>query len=245
MRGVTVAAVILATDVAAALADADGVPAVRRIVDSAWSGGALPIVVVATDPEGRLAAALTGAAVILAEPEPGGRPSAGDDASHAGRGVEIAAARVSETNAALLWPVRMAWVGPETVTSLIEAHGSTPGAILRPTFRGDAGWPVLVPLQRNDPGPGAGATPFRADIAGALQPAPDHRHVELGDPGTSHDIGTARAALPPYEGPPEPASGHVHEWGAAIAEESEEDPLRGPALAPWGQAAASHPDQPA
>ena len=36
----TVAAVILAASPESALADADGVPRVRRIVDSAWSGGA-------------------------------------------------------------------------------------------------------------------------------------------------------------------------------------------------------------
>ena len=32
-------------------------------------------------------------------------------------------AEVSETTAVLLWPARMTWVGPETITSLIEAHG--------------------------------------------------------------------------------------------------------------------------
>ena len=47
---VTVAAVILVARADAALADVDGQPAVRRIADSAWSGGALPIVVVSCRP---------------------------------------------------------------------------------------------------------------------------------------------------------------------------------------------------
>ena len=40
----TIAAVILALTPGVALADAEGVTRVRRIVDSAWSGGAMPIV---------------------------------------------------------------------------------------------------------------------------------------------------------------------------------------------------------
>jgi hypothetical protein len=68
--------------------------------------------------------------------------------------------------------------------------------------------------------------------------------LELGDPGTTHDISHARASLPPYVGPTEPAGGHVHEWGAAAAELSDDTPLEGPALAPYGQAAAEDPEQP-
>jgi hypothetical protein len=49
---VTVAAVILAASPQSALADADGLPAVRRNADTAWSGGAVPIIVVAADPGG-------------------------------------------------------------------------------------------------------------------------------------------------------------------------------------------------
>ena len=41
----TVAAVVLAASPASALADADGTPGARRIVDIAWSGGATPVVV--------------------------------------------------------------------------------------------------------------------------------------------------------------------------------------------------------
>ena len=64
----TVAAIILSASPEAALAIADGLPGVRRIADAAWSGGAMPLVVVAHDPEGAVAAALAGAPVTLAEP---------------------------------------------------------------------------------------------------------------------------------------------------------------------------------
>ena len=47
----TVAAIVIAATPVAALADAAGTPAVRRIADTAWAGGATPIVVVAHDHE--------------------------------------------------------------------------------------------------------------------------------------------------------------------------------------------------
>ena len=37
-------------------------------------------------------------------------------------------------------------------------------------------------------------------------------------------------------GPLEPAAGHVHEWGAAQAEGTDEGPLEGPTLAPYAPA---------
>ena len=51
----TVAAIVLVPDTAAALGDADGEAAIRRVAHSAWSGGALPIVVVAEEVAGPLA----------------------------------------------------------------------------------------------------------------------------------------------------------------------------------------------
>jgi hypothetical protein len=53
----TVAAVILSASADGAVADADGLPSVRRIADAAWSGGAVPIVVVSFDPSGGVATA--------------------------------------------------------------------------------------------------------------------------------------------------------------------------------------------
>lgn len=230
----TVGAVILAASPESALADADGSPAVRRIADSAWSGGATPIVVVSFDPDGAVAAALAGASVTLAEPA----PAEHGPAAQMARGADVARTEIVDTDAVLLWPARMTWVGPETVTTLIELHGIAPDTLLRPTWDGDPGWPVLLPL---------------ASLAALRAVAPDQmppgvlddliaagvadRLVELGDPGVVIDGRTARADLPPYVGPEEPVTGHTHEWGAAEAERSDDGPLEGPALAPYAPAA--------
>lgn len=231
--GMTVAAVILAASAESALTPVEGLPRVRRLVDLAWSGGALPIVVVAPDPDGTVAAALAGANVTLAEPAPMRLGPAGQMA----RGVEVAIATIRETDGAILWPARMAWVGAETVTSLIEAHGIRPEALVSPTWEGQRGWPVLLPaaalgLLRDE-------TPDRMpdEIVGDLVAAglPDLR-LDLGDPGAVLDASVPREDLPPYQGPAAPVSGLVHEWGAPIADEADDAPLSGPALAPYGQA---------
>jgi hypothetical protein len=58
----------------------------------------------------------------------------------------------------------------------------------------------------------------------ALVAAVGGRLIELGDPGTTHDLATARAALPPFEGPPEPTAEHHHEWGSPAAAGPDEPP---------------------
>ena len=138
----TVAAVILAAAVESALADAAGRPAVRRLVETAWSGGAVPIVVVAPDPAGQVAAALTGSGAVLAEPA----PMDGGPVAQIARGIAVARDEVAATHAAIVWPARLIWVDAETVTSLIEAHGLDETSILRPSWREQPGWPVLVPI---------------------------------------------------------------------------------------------------
>ena len=64
----TVAAVILSATADGALADTLGQPRVRRLADLAWSGGALPIVVLAPDPDGAVAAALAGSEAVYGTP---------------------------------------------------------------------------------------------------------------------------------------------------------------------------------
>jgi CTP:molybdopterin cytidylyltransferase MocA len=237
----TVAAVILAANPEGAVADVEGQSRVRRIADAAWSGGALPIVVVSFDPEGAVAASLAGAAVTLAEPVP--KPD-GSPARQMARGIEVAASLVTEVDGALLWPARMVWVSPETVTSLIEAHGVDRSTLLRPAYQGEAGWPVLLPRGRVSVLTSVAPDHMPDDILADLVAAGvATREIELGDPGVTHDAGTARTDLPPYLGPTEPAAPHSHEWGAALADAPEDSPLEGPALAPYGQA-AEDPDQP-
>lgn len=231
----TVAAIILAASPDSALADADGMPSVRRIADVAWSGGAVPIVVVAHDPAGTVATALAGAPVTLAEPAPIEAGPAGQMV----RGIEVALAEVSDTSGALIWPARMVWVGPETVTSLIEAHGPAADALLRPTYDDAPGWPVLLPLPALAALRGVGADAMPPAIPDALVAnGVPQRLLALGDPGTTHDRETPRSELPPYAGPSEPAGGHVHEWGAVMADDPDDGPLEGPALAPYAPAAS-------
>lgn len=231
----TVAAIILAASPESALADADGMPSVRRIADVAWSGGAVPIIVVSYDPDGAVAAALAGAPVTLAEPA----PAAGGPASQMVRGVEVALQEVRDTSGALIWPARMVWVGPETVTSLIEAHGPNGDALLSPTYDDAAGWPVLLPLEALPALRAVGADRMPSVIPGELVAGGvPQRLIALGDPGTTIDRDTPRSELPPYTGPSEPAGGHVHEWGAMTADEPDDRPLDGPALAPYAPAAA-------
>lgn len=238
----TVAAVILAATPESALADADGVPRVRRIVDSAWSGGALPVIVVSFDPDAAIAAALAGAAVTLAEPvpKPGGVP-----VTQIRRGIQVARDTVREVDGALVWPASMTWVSPETVTSMIEAHGIERQTVLRPSYDSEDGWPVLIPTAHVAKLDGVALDRMPdeivADVVAAGAPT---RSIPLGDPGTTHDGSIPRDQLPPYSGPTEPAAPHTHEWGAALADAAEDSPLEGPALAPYGQAVAENPDQP-
>jgi CTP:molybdopterin cytidylyltransferase MocA len=241
---VTVAAVILAASPESALADAAGQPVVRRLAEAAWAGGALPIVVVSFDPVGAVAAALAGTETTLAEPVP--KPD-GVPVAQIARGIEVARGVVRGVDAALVWPARMGWVGPETVTSLIEAHGLDRGTMLRPAFDGEAGWPVLLPVAHAGALGAVAREPVRMpdeiidDLAAGGVP---QRTIELGDPGVTHDLSVALAALPTYAGPPEPAGAHEHEWGAPLADLPEDAPLAGPALAPFGAALAEDPDRP-
>jgi CTP:molybdopterin cytidylyltransferase MocA len=233
---VTVAAVILAANPESALADADGLASVRRIADVAWSGGATPIVVVSFDPDGSVAAALAGAPVTLAEPA----PAAGGPVAQIRRGIDVAREQIEEVDGALVWPARLTWVDPETITSLIEAHGADPEPILRPAWRGEPGWPVLLPIAHAAALATVAADRMPDDVLVDLTAAgvPD-RSIELGDPGIAVDRSVARSGLPPYEGPPVPAAGHVHEWGSPAADEPDDAPLEGPSLAPYAPAAAS------
>ena len=212
----TVGVVILAATAEGALADTLGQPRVRRLADLAWSGGALPIIVVAPDPDGTVAAALLGSEAVHGSPAPFESGSAGQMA----RGMELAMAEVRGTTAVLLWPARMTWVGPETVTSLIEAHGLDVETMLRPAWQGDPGWPVLLPTGRLAALRAVPMDRTPSEVITDLMAATPSRIVEVGDPGVIHDVDTAREALPAYEGPSDPPGGQTHEWGADVTAEA-------------------------
>lgn len=230
----TVAAVILAASEASALADADGTPAVRRLAGVAWAGGATPIVVCSFDPDGAVGAALANAEVTLVEPVAQELGPVGQIAN----GIDAAIRLVSDTDAALVWPARLAWVDAETVTTLIAAHGEDRGSVLRPAFRGEDGFPVLVPVAHLPALRSLPATRMPGELFGDLAAAGvPVRAIDTGDPGVTHDVSIPRADLPPYDGPPEPAGAHAHEWGAAAAEDPDDAPVPGPArLAPVDRA---------
>jgi len=216
----TVAAVILAAHHDTALREVEGVANARRLADTAWAGGALPIVVVTFDPDGAVATALAGSPALLATPAP-------QDAGPVGqicRGIDLARAEVDGTAAALVWPARMGWVDAETVTSLIEAHGAERATVLRPAFVGQAGWPALVPTAHLEALRALDPALMPGPLLAALADAVGGRLVELGDPGTVHDLDTSRADLPPFEGPVEPSSAHHHEWGSPAAAGPDEPP---------------------
>ncbi len=214
---VTVAAVILSASADGALADTLGQPRVRRLADLAWSGGALPIIVLSPDPDGAVAAALAGTEAIPGAP-------AAMEAGPVGqmlRGCELAAAEVQETTAFLIWPARMTWVGPETVTTLIETHGADTRPILRPAWHGELGWPVLVPATALATLRSVAADRMPPDVIEDLAATLPSVVVEVGDPGVVTDVDTPFGDLPTYEGPPDPPGDHHHEWGADVAAEAD------------------------
>lgn len=217
---VTVAACILAASSETALRDVEGTPNVRRLADLAWAGGAFPVVVVVGDPDGAVATALAGAEVILGAPAPVEAGPAGQMA----RAIDLARGEVHATEAALLWPARMGWLDAETVTSLIEAHGTDRGTLLRPAFRGTPGWPVLVPVGMLEALRALSPDMDPSSIADALAGGGPSRTIELGDPGVVLGLDTPRDEMPPFDGPPEPAANHRHEWGALVAAGPDEAP---------------------
>ena len=220
----TVAAVILAANPASALADADGTPTVRRLVDVAWSGGATPVIVCSFDPDGGVGQALANAEVTLVEPAATQRGPVGQIVN----GIDATIRLVAETEAVLVWPARMAWVDAETVTSLIAAHGADRGVVVRPAWQGDPGWPVLIPVAQLETLRGFAVDRMPGDLIDDLVAAGvPIRIIETGDPGVSVDVATPAGDLPPYDGPPEPADAHAHEWGAAAADSPDDAPVEG------------------
>ena len=232
----TVAAVILSATTEGALADTLGQPRVRRLVDLAWAGGALPVVVLAPDPDGTVARSIAETEASWHGPAPREEGPRGQMI----RGIEAATAEVRDTTAALLWPARMIWVGPETITSLIEAHGTDTGSVLRPSWQGEAGWPVLMPLVHLEQLRTVSPERDPVEAMDELIDSAPSRTIELGDPGVVFDASTPEADLPPYEGPSVPPGGHVHEWGEDV-EGVSDVPSEGRGLSPYPQAAPGGP----
>ncbi|MGZ6265399.1 MAG: NTP transferase domain-containing protein [Candidatus Limnocylindrales bacterium] len=213
----TVAAVVLVPDLEVALSDADGEPAIRRLCQAAWAGGAMPIVLVVPAESPPLAAALADLPVTVASAAAEGAPGVAWFVF----GLHSAVAAVTETSAGLMWPLRYAWVDPETVTSLIEAHGAAADNILRPAYRSQPGFPILVPAAFETRLGALRGRHGEEAVASLIADGVPQRSIELGDPGITHDIATPRAGLPGYQGPPEPAAGPPPDWNADLAAQAE------------------------
>jgi CTP:molybdopterin cytidylyltransferase MocA len=219
----TVAAVILAASTESALADAAGSPAVRRLADVAWAGGATPVVVCSFDPDGTVATALANAEVTLVDPV---APALGP-VGQIVNGIEAAMRLVTDTQAALVWPARLAWVDAETVTTLIAAHGEDRLHVVRPAYRGEDGFPALLPVAYLDAFRGLAVDRMPGDLFTDLEAlGVPVRVVDTGDPGVVLDVSIRREDLPPYDGPPEPAD--TPEWGSAVADQPDDEPVAGP-----------------
>jgi len=123
----TVAALILANP--ESLTSGSPSPALNRLIEAAWSGGAHPILIAGLDVEQSFAP--------LAKTT---------DAPNAKAAGEEALRIVGGTSALLTLPIAHAGVDPETITALIAAHGRDAGVTLCAAFNGSAGPIQLTPL---------------------------------------------------------------------------------------------------
>ena len=104
-------------------------------------------------------------------------------------GVEAAMRLVTDTEAALVWPARLAWVDAETVTTLIAAHGEDRATVVRPAYRGEPGFPVLLPVAHLDAFRGLAADRMPGDLFADLEAVGvPFRVVDTGDPGVVLDV---------------------------------------------------------
>ena len=211
----TVAAIVIVPDSAAALADVEGEPAITRLVQSAWAGGALPIVVVCPSIDEAFQGIASDLQVVLVQPDPAEPHGI---AWFAG-GQRAAARAVTETTASLLWPCRYSWVDPETVTSLIEAHGASLDSIIRPAYAAQPGFPILVPNSLADRLVALSGVHGEEAIDTLTAAGIPTLTVELGDPGIVHDAATPRSSLPNYQGPPAQDRGTRARMASEPAEE--------------------------
>ncbi|MGA1646795.1 MAG: hypothetical protein ACO38C_00075 [Candidatus Limnocylindrus sp.] len=148
----TVAALILANP--DSLTNGSPSPALTRLIEAAWSGGAHPILVSGLTAEHNFAplAQTTEAPSVKA---------AGTEAQHI----------VGGTSALLTLPIAHAGIDPETVTALIAAHGRDASVTLRAAFNGSAGPVQLTPLHLLGDGASQAATLIECGDEAAILPS--------------------------------------------------------------------------
>lgn len=137
-----VAAAIFAAQPESALAEIDGLPAVRHLALLAREAGISRVLVVSFDPDGAVEAAIDGVATIV-DPAP---PEHGPVAQLI-RGVDAAVATDPGISAVLLWPARSTNVTADVVRALLVAHDADPSAVVRPGPDDATGFPALFPVR--------------------------------------------------------------------------------------------------
>lgn len=148
----TVAALILAGD--SSLVGDRPSPALSRLIEVAWAGGAHPILVAGLTRSVDLAP--------LALPTEAGTAEAA--ATEALR-------LVGGTTALLSLPVTHAGLDPETITALIAAHGRAPEVVLHAAHNGTTGPVRLTPLSLLSSGNAYAGTGVECGDEAAIKPS--------------------------------------------------------------------------
>lgn len=161
--GMTVAALIVASDTS--LVSGRPSPALTRLIEAAWSGGANPILIAGLAEEVDLAP--------LAMRTKANTPQAA--------GAE-ALRLVGGTTALLSLPVTHAGIDPETITALITAHARTPEASLHAAHNGAAGPVRLTPLALLSSESAADGTGVECGDEAAVTPSDGRTRLEFEAP---------------------------------------------------------------
>ena len=136
---------------------------------------------------------------------------------------------MTDTDAVLVWPARLAWVDAETVTTLIAAHGEDRAAVVRPAYQGEAGFPVLLPVAHRDALPALAADRMPddlfADLEAAGLPFRDRRDRRPGR--RPRRVGRRAPTCRPTTARRNPPT--TPEWGSAVADQADDAPVAGPA----------------
>jgi hypothetical protein len=109
--------------------DLEASATLSRLIEAAWSGGAHPILVAGSS--------------SAAKRSPLAHYLEGTDGGDA---IRLSKEIVGGTTALIHLPLSHAGIDPETVTTLIAAHGRTPHATLRAAYHGVEGPISLVPI---------------------------------------------------------------------------------------------------
>lgn len=164
------------------LADVDGEPLLVRAIRGLLAGGVERVVVV-VEAGGAVEKASAGLAVfadprvrLVANPEP-------ERGMFSSIQVGLAAA---EADCVLVLPGDMPFVRPETVTAVIDAARTRPGAVVSPRHGGRRGHPIALPAAVRHAVLAADPSANLKAVLDRLAPA--REALEVDDPGVLRDV---------------------------------------------------------